>query len=79
MKTQEELEKFAEDQASFTKDAHYSFGFRDGIILGYNQAKKDNNVHDLLDELFTLANKFSGEKYGHIAVKLHTIHNSINH
>ena len=30
------------------------------------------------DKLFDLANEFAGNEFGHIAVKLHLIHNSLN-
>jgi hypothetical protein len=61
----------------------------DGHYVG-NQIKLDtsNNItlfrsdketiNDLKAQLFALANKFAGDEYGHVAVQLHQIHNSIN-
>jgi len=59
------------------------------FLEGYEYAtlklqEKDKEIERLKgeksrkDKLFDLANEFAGDEFGHIAVKLHAIHNTIN-
>ncbi len=41
--------------------------------------KDVDRLHEIADEIFSIANTYAGDETGYIAISLHSIHNNLGH